>query len=290
MNTKKNKKGFTLAELLTAIAIIAILIGILLPALNMARNFAKTTRQKVQLSSIEVGINMFKNDAGYYPPSHGNTNATPPAADYTYYGAQTLAEAMFGMDLLGFHLDSTFYSGDTTSYPAAPSDANIKKRKALYIDRTNLGVFKLRDVFQTGSDNRYLICDTFETVNWPVTLASGSPSTKNYKMGTPILYFRANTSSLNIDVGTAKNDRIYDYQDNEALIGLGTVKDGTVKHLDFTESTGTANFLTYIKDVTASTASRDRPVKPDSFLLISAGPDGLYGTTDDICNFEPNIQ
>jgi hypothetical protein len=24
----------------------------------------------------------------------------------------------------------------------------------------------------------------------------------------------------------------------------------------------------------------------DSFILISAGQDGLYGTADDICNFE----
>jgi prepilin-type N-terminal cleavage/methylation domain-containing protein len=55
MKTEKNKKGFTLAELLTAVVIIAILIGILMPALNMARNFAKEAKQKVQISSIEVG-------------------------------------------------------------------------------------------------------------------------------------------------------------------------------------------------------------------------------------------
>ncbi len=29
-----------------------------------------------------------------------------------------------------------------------------------------------------------------------------------------------------------------------------------------------------------------RPVRADSFILISAGMDGLYGTEDDICNFD----
>ncbi len=29
-----------------------------------------------------------------------------------------------------------------------------------------------------------------------------------------------------------------------------------------------------------------RPYRPDSFILLSAGYDGLYGTADDVCNFE----
>ena len=29
-----------------------------------------------------------------------------------------------------------------------------------------------------------------------------------------------------------------------------------------------------------------RPYRADSYILISAGYDGLYGTRDDICNFD----
>jgi prepilin-type N-terminal cleavage/methylation domain-containing protein len=38
------------------------------------------------------------------------------------------------------------------------------------------------------------------------------------------------------------------------------------------------------RDVTA----RAQPQNADTFLLLSAGPDGIFGTTDDIANFEPN--
>jgi hypothetical protein len=53
------------------------------------------------------------------------------------------------------------------------------------------------------------------------------------------------------------------------------------------------NFCTFISDPMippSGATSCGRPVKPDSFILISAGPDGIYGTKDDICNFEPNIK
>ena len=32
--------------------------------------------------------------------------------------------------------------------------------------------------------------------------------------------------------------------------------------------------------------SQPEPHRRDTFILISAGGDGLYGTADDICNFE----
>jgi hypothetical protein len=32
--------------------------------------------------------------------------------------------------------------------------------------------------------------------------------------------------------------------------------------------------------------TKSRPYNADRFILISAGKDGLYGTADDICNFD----
>ena len=42
-------------------------------------------------------------------------------------------------------------------------------------------------------------------------------------------------------------------------------------------------FYEYIRDPRVQ--ARPWPYRPDSYLLISAGADGIYGTNDDIRNF-----
>ena len=48
-------------------------------------------------------------------------------------------------------------------------------------------------------------------------------------------------------------------------------------------------FYEYIADPKVSTTTIKWPSRPDSYILISAGTDSLYGTRDDICNFDPNL-
>jgi prepilin-type N-terminal cleavage/methylation domain-containing protein len=303
-------KGFTLIELLIVLAIVAMLIGLLMPALSEVRKYAGNVKQKAQINAIEIALSLYKNETvfGQYPPSHGYdpcspaTTSDPNRPDYYYTGGQTLAEAMFGLDLLGvepntiFRSDSKDIKGNPL-YPNPATKTNLDKRKGPYLDRTNFGVFQPYQIFSNPTllkGDGHMICDTFTATK----LIGG----KKYKIGTPILYYRANSSAPNTQLISyaippyephAQN--IYNYSDNYELIHLGVTNGKAHKLIEPVGSVDGHLFYTFISDPmiplsTPPPVTLGRPVNSDSYILISAGPDGIYGTKDDICNFAPNIQ
>jgi prepilin-type N-terminal cleavage/methylation domain-containing protein len=78
------KRAFTIVELLTVLAVLALLVGLLIPSLIMARNAARVAKQKVQLASIDQALLAFRNDDGDYPPS-----VVTVTTEGAYCGAKT---------------------------------------------------------------------------------------------------------------------------------------------------------------------------------------------------------
>jgi prepilin-type N-terminal cleavage/methylation domain-containing protein len=62
MNCHRHNAGFTLLELLVVIAVIALLVGILVPSLAKARTLAKIRKAHAELRGITLAIEMYKQE------------------------------------------------------------------------------------------------------------------------------------------------------------------------------------------------------------------------------------
>ncbi|MBM4104444.1 MAG: type II secretion system protein [Planctomycetes bacterium] len=335
MKRTNQNQGFTIVEMLTVMGIIAVLIGLLIPALNQVKDFSRQIQQKAQFHGIEVALEMFKNDSafGTYPESNDNIDSYDGtksvaasacgsgalAAATAYCGANKMAEALIGLDYLGVHpntalradggncvVDKTntqlvypVYHLSTNYSPAWETiDENLKARKGPFIDLENANAFRMDEVYGTGAGKLGLFATSTYTeptegvAYYPLVLcdifSKKRSGTGNKKTGMPVLYYRARTAytQQNFNNANAIRDDIYYYPDNLNLLALGTPEDAIVHPL-YANGGAAADLQSFESIIlNKQVTTIKRPYRAGTYILMSAGKDGLYGTGDDILNFD----
>ena len=74
-SNRQPPSAFTLVEMLVVIVIIGVLAGLVLPAINAARERARVTRIVMEISNLHAAMQDYRNTYGSYPPNFSDVNA-----------------------------------------------------------------------------------------------------------------------------------------------------------------------------------------------------------------------
>jgi prepilin-type N-terminal cleavage/methylation domain-containing protein len=116
------RRAFTLIELLTVIGILAIVIAIIIPAMNLARRAAKNADTRSTLSNLSQAISLFNNDKRHYPGYFGTREMGAATNASAAGGFDTMSNIM--LDLMG-GVTTTAVGGSVIAVGPSATTVNV---------------------------------------------------------------------------------------------------------------------------------------------------------------------
>ena len=234
------RRGFTLVELLVVIAIIGTLIGLLLPAVQMAREAARRSQCSNNVKQIVLAIHNFESTYRKLPTGGEGTDYSPvggqPAVSrscFSMHGLFVVILPYIEQKDTFIQMDMTKYYRDTTLNASGKNNAQLCQRQVNIYTCPS-------DPFLSAKDpNGYGALDYFATVYCDISDGSNTaqPLTgvrdNRYRMDGALTV--ADGHNLGTDKVTATN-----FVDGTALtsVPIGAISDGLSNTIAIIEDAG----------------------------------------------------